>query len=184
MDKWQRFVLILVVCFGLIAVVLMLEPAPHRHTVTFDMQIDSLAWDYASYPLARGELSNADRWVWVFYLYGGDSDGMTGRLQVLGTDPVTHRAVYLSNPTQPLSAGRLYRVSWYWDEATGGALSVNGVSTGLYSPGFTLKDNASETIHIGDEMYNGGGRTGSTFAGTVSNITVVEHDTDTIVYAT
>ena len=53
-------------------------------SVEFDMRINSLALNYASHPICRGDLSNGSKWVWCFYVGGKNSDGDNGKLYVTG----------------------------------------------------------------------------------------------------
>ena len=138
--------------------------------VEFEMKIDSFAPDYASHPMARGEMSDGSLWVWVFYLYGQNSDGLTGRLMVRRGQSTS--AVALSGTSGVLITGKTYRVRWEYSEAGGGRLFIDGSPAGGVSGGGKLPTSLSSDIHYGDNVYNGDGRSHSDFDGDINLITL------------
>ncbi|MCK9631897.1 MAG: PKD domain-containing protein [Methanoregula sp.] len=148
----------------------------YDHYVSFTMRANSLAPNYAYDLVNRGDLSDGTHWVYNMYMFGTSSSGLNGRIQVLGYNHVTHSWAELSPLSSPLSPLTNYSIVWQYSNIAGGELFVNNVSQGPATGGGTLDTSLSSAFHVGENMYNGGGRQHSAFYGTISNVYHFERD--------
>lgn len=134
----------------------------------FEVTIRDLDAQYASHPLTCGTKSY-DGWLWTFYLFGKDSDGLNGRLQVHGrTVGSEGKLNSLTVPSSPLSIGEAHRIRFEYSADIGGLLFVNGVSCGAATKAGPLVPSADAPVHVGQATYSAGGRTHSPFVGAVA----------------
>jgi PKD repeat protein len=148
-------------------------PASTPTEVTFKMKINSIASNYASHPVSLGDPSGGEKWVWIFYLFGKDSDHTPGTMQVLGTKEVgSPTQQVLSDTSGILELGKEYKVSWKYSDANQGQLYIDDVAVGSPVSGGALNTELSSTVHLKDLMYVGGGRQHTDFDGYVWDVMV------------
>lgn len=152
----------------------------YDHYVSFHMRANSLAPNYAYDLVNRGALSDGSQWVYNMYMHGTDSSGLNGRILVMGYN---NGWVTLSPLSTPLSPGTDYSIVWRYSSITGGELFVNNVSQGTSPSGAGTNTLLSTAFHIGEQMYNGGGRQHSAFSGTMWDVYHYEKDLDMTPFA-
>jgi PKD repeat protein len=148
------------------------SPQNYDHYVSFTMQANSLAPNYAYDLVNRGALSDGSLWVYNLYMFGTDSSGLNGRVAMYNTKGMTQ----ISPMSSPLSPGTNYTIVWEYTNNGGGELFINGVSQGSATGGGPLENSLSSAFNVGLDMYNGGGRQHSPFYGTITNVYHYERD--------
>lgn len=137
--------------------------------VSYDMSISSLAPNYASHPISWADMGSGNNWVFTFYLFGKNSDGLNGRMKVYGLNGNA-----LTDNSAVLQTNKNYHIEWTYSKATGSIFSIDGVKVGVTKPYLGKFDfNKSKNIVLGNNIYNGGGRQHSDFSGTISHITII-----------
>jgi len=155
------------------------EAQDYDHYVSFRMRANALAPNNAYDLVNRGEVSDSTLWVYNMYLFGLNSDGQNGRIQVYANSGAHKRVSPLS---VPLSPGTEYLIVWRYSNTAGGELFINGVSQGSPVGSGALNISASSSFHVGENMYNDGGRQHSAFNGDIWDVYDFEKDLEPVVY--
>ncbi|MDO9326674.1 MAG: LamG-like jellyroll fold domain-containing protein [Methanoregula sp.] len=143
------------------------SPDQFDHYVSFYLRVNSLAPNYAYDLVTLGDKSDGSKWVYNFYLFGTDGDGDNGRIQVWGMNNTFTR---ISPSSERLEPGTDYFVVWRYSGSNGGELFINNVSQGEAVKGGGANGDLSSAFHIGENMYNGGGRQHSKFNGRIWDV--------------
>eukprot|EP01083_Nonionella_stella_P115084 340801_1 len=143
-------------------------------SVEFNLQINNLATNYASHPITFGDPPGPENWVWIFYLFGQDSNNLNGKLQVYG-NTMKNKWAPLTSISQMLNLKQTYHIKWIYNKAQGSQLYVDNNLIG--TQGYTeLNTTLSNSIWLKKNCYNGGGRKHSWFNGDVTNTTIICND--------
>jgi len=147
-----------------------IPPSQINQYIEFEMIIDSYATNYASHPLSKLSPKGL---IWTFYLFGEDSDGNTGRLQLtLGPSPRTGSwtTISISPRSKQLKLHTKYKVTWY-NTPDANLFFIDGVlveSLDFKADVFLdIPNSSGYPIVKGTNWYKGERRAHSPFQGTV-----------------
>lgn len=143
------------------------NPDQYDYFVSFHMQANSLTPNYAYDLITLGDQSGGEKWVFNIYLFGTGCDGENGQIQVWGMNDSFTR---ISPTSYRLEPGTDYFIEWRYSGSEGGELFINNISQGEAVKGGGVNDALSSSIHIGQNMYLGGGRQHSKFDGSIRNL--------------
>jgi uncharacterized repeat protein (TIGR01451 family) len=151
-------------------------PEDYDHYVSFHLRANALAPTYAYDLVTRGEPSDGSQWVYNMYLFGKDSGGLDGRIQVFACGGHGTCLDQISPLSAPLVTGREYDVVWQYSDTGGGELFVNNISQGAPAGSGSLPVSLSSSFHFGENMYTGQGRRHSAFNGAIWGISHYDRD--------
>jgi hypothetical protein len=143
------------------------NPDDYDYYVSFHMQANSLAPNYAYDVITLGDQSGGEKWVYNIYMFGTGCDGENGQIQVWGMNDTFTR---ISPTSYRLEPGTDYFVVWRYSGLDGGELFINNISQGDPVKGGGVNGALSSSFHIGENMYSGGGRQHSKFDGSIRNL--------------
>jgi hypothetical protein len=176
MTKFRKvgYMLPGLLCAGILIYLMILPVGAHTNTpdqydyyVSFHMQANSLTPNYAYDLVTLGDQSGGEKWVYNIYLFGTDSSGLDGRIQVWG---MNESFTQISPTSYRLEPGTDYFIVWRYSGSEGGELFINNISQGEAVKGGGVNGALSSAFHIGENMYSSGGRQHSKFDGSIRDL--------------